>query len=140
MNVARDRTQATLMWDDAFLDALVVDVLLRYLAVAHFGRGRGDWAEGEAPAHWKEEVAASLAPQREMLARLWSGRPPPGGDADAAARESGRLALCLELEPIVREAARATLSRLYPEAGETSIAVARAPSGMRPIAPAERPQ
>ena len=101
--------------------------------MAHFGRGRGDWAEGESPPHWKDVVAASLAPQRETLARLWSSRPPPGGDADEPARESSRLALRQELEPIVREAARATLSRLYPEAGDT-------PSGTRPIAPAERPQ
>ena len=48
---------------------MVEAALLRYLAVAHFGRGRGDWAEGEAPAHWKDVVAAALAPHREALAR-----------------------------------------------------------------------
>jgi hypothetical protein len=140
VNLVRGTESSWLSWNGEALDAIVEAALLRYLAVAHFGRGRGDWAEGESPAHWKEEVAASLAPQRETLAQLWSGRPPPGGDADAAARESGRLALCLELEPIVREAARATLSRLYPEAGEASIAIVHVPRGMRPIAPAERPQ
>ena len=122
VNLVRGTESSSLSWNGEALDAIVEAALLRYLAVAHFGRGRGDWAE------------------REALARLWSGRPPPGGDADAAAREAGRLALCLELEPIVREAARATLSRLYPEAGDAPIAVARVGSGMRPIAPAERPQ
>jgi len=140
VNLVRGTESSSLSWNGEALDAIVEAALLRYLAVAHFGRGRGDWAEGESPLHWKEEVAASLAPQREALARLWSGRPPLGGDADAAAREASRLALRLELEPIVREAARATLSRLYPEAGDAPIAVARVGSGMRPIAPAERPQ
>ena len=31
--------------------------ILRYLAVAHYGRGRGDWVEGEYPAHWRPLVA-----------------------------------------------------------------------------------
>jgi len=129
----RGTESSSLSWNGEALDAIVEAALLRYLAVAHFGRGRGDWAEGESPPHWREEVAASLAPHRETLARLWSARPSPGGAGDEAAGESSRLALRLELEPVVREAARATLSRLYPETGET-------PSGSRPIAPAERAQ
>ena len=133
VNLVRGTESSTLSWNGEALDAIVEAALLRYLAVAHFGRGRGDWAEGESPAHWKEVVAASLAPQREALASLWSGRPPPGGDADEATRESSREALRLALEPVIRDAARATLSRLYPEAGER-------PSSSRPIAPAERAQ
>jgi hypothetical protein len=133
VNLVRGTESSSLSWNGEALDAIVEAALLRYLAVAHFGRGRGDWAEGESPPHWKEEVAAALAPHRETLAGLWSTRPPPGGDADAAARDGSRLALRLELEPVVREAMRATLARLYPEAGE-------ALSGTRPIAPAVRPQ
>ena len=133
VNLVRGTDSSWLSWNAEALDAIVEAALLRYLAVAHFGRGRGNWAEGESPPHWKEEVTASLAPQREALARLWSGRPAPGSDADEAAREGSRLALRLELEAIVREAARATLSHLYPEAADAS-------SGTRPIAPAVRPQ
>ena len=133
VNLVRGTESSSLSWNGEALDAIVEAALLRYLAVAHFGRGRGDWAEGESPPHWKGEVAAALAPHRETLAGLWSTRPPPGGDADAAARDGSRLALRLELEPVVREAMRATLARLYPEAGE-------ALSGTRPIAPAVRPQ
>ena len=133
VNLVRGTESSSLSWNGEALDAIVEAALLRYLAVAHFGRGRGDWAEGESPPHWKEEVAAALAPHRETLAGLWSTRPPPGGDADAAARDGSRLALRLELEPVVREAMRATLARLYPEAGEVL-------SGTRPIAPAVRPQ
>ena len=133
VNLVRGTESSWLSWNGEALDAIVEAALLRYLAVAHFGRGRGDWAEGESPPHWKDVVAASLAPHREALARLWSSRPPPGGDADDPDRESHRLTLRQALEAIVRDAARATLSRLYPEAGD-------APSGTRPIASAEPPQ
>ena len=46
---------------EAFLDGLVRSALLRYLAVAHYGRGRGDWAESEYPAHWPPEVERMVA-------------------------------------------------------------------------------
>ena len=55
-NQTSDRTEPTVRFSDAFLAAMVVDGLLRYLAVAHFGRGRGGFVEGEAPAFWQREV------------------------------------------------------------------------------------
>ena len=96
--------------------------------------------QGESPPHWKDVVAASLAPHREALAHLWSDRPPPGVDADEPAREGSRQALRLALEPIVRDVARAILGRLYPDAGERPVAAGPAANGTRPIAPADRPQ
>ena len=43
VNVVRGRTEASLRWEEAFLDGLVTSAVLRYLAVAHYGRGRGAW-------------------------------------------------------------------------------------------------
>ena len=43
--------------------------LLRYLAVAHFGRGRGGFVESEAPAFWQAEVEAEVA--RHDGQRCW---------------------------------------------------------------------
>ena len=140
VNLVRGTGSSWLSWNGEALDAILEAALLRYLAVAHFGRGRGDWAEGESPPHWKDGVAASLAPHHETLARLWSDRPPPGADADETAREGSRQALRLALEPIVRDAAGAILGRLYPEAGETALGAGRVANGTRPIAPAGRPQ
>ena len=54
---------------------MVEAALLRYLAVAHFGRGRGDWAQGEAPPHWPAVSPAALAPQRRALASLGPSAP-----------------------------------------------------------------
>lgn len=39
--------------------------MLLYLAVAHYGRGRGDWKESESPEFWKD--AALRAIQEEKL-------------------------------------------------------------------------
>ena len=85
--------------------------LLRYLAVAHFGRGRGQWVEGEAPPHWAGVVAAALAPQREALAAAWSER--AGGT-----RPATPAALARALAPVVGAAARSVAARrCIPTAG-----------------------
>src|SRR5439155_926367 len=78
------------------------------LAVEHFGRGRGDWVQGEAPPHWAGVVAGALAPLREALDAAWSERSarPPADTAQLAAR----------LAPVVSDAARASLRELYPDA------------------------
>lgn len=93
-----DGQAGTVAWSDAALLAQAEAALLRYLAVAHFGRGRGDWAAGEAPPHWRALVAELLEPQRAAL---------------AAARNTGAAAGFVA--PLT-QAARATLAGLYPTA------------------------
>ena len=46
--------------------------VLRYLAVAHFGRGRGDYVEGEYPAHWRPLVESAVAARGDQWAALWA--------------------------------------------------------------------
>jgi hypothetical protein len=84
------------------LHALAEESLLRYLAVAHFGRGRGDWVAGEAPPHWAAVVREALAAEREALQAAF-------GDRSAAAEP---MAQALAV-PLAR-AARRTLATLYP--------------------------
>jgi len=104
MNVARGRLGAVLRWDDAFLSGLVGAALLRYLAVAHYGRGRGDWAESEYPPFWQDEVAAAVAARAPLLAGLWARRNDP---ADALAADLG---------DVLADAAQGLLDALYPGA------------------------
>ena len=85
---------------------MVEAALLRYLAVAHFGRGRGEWAHDEAPPAWKQAVHAALDTRRDALARIWRTRS-EGLDAQ-------RLAAALQ--PVLTQMARELLQRLYPEA------------------------
>ena len=42
------------------LQNFLLEAVLLYLAVAHFGRGRGYWEESEAPAFWKDVVIAEM--------------------------------------------------------------------------------
>ena len=106
VNLVRGTDRSWIAWNAEALDQMVEAALLRYLAVAHFGRGRGDWAQGESPPHWKDVIAAALAPRREALATIWANR----GDDE----EPGALALALL--PVLEGAARAALERLYPDA------------------------
>ncbi len=50
-------------WSAVALQNYLLEAVLLYLAVAHFGRGRGFWEESEAPAFWKDIVIAEMKKQ-----------------------------------------------------------------------------
>ena len=108
INVVRGTGRSWVAWSDAAMGPLVEAALLRYLAVAHFGRGRGEWVQGEAPPHWAAAVAEALAAQRDTLVALWAGR----SERVENAGEAERLAAALR--PLLAGAASALLARLYP--------------------------
>jgi 50S ribosome-binding GTPase/Domain of unknown function (DUF3482) len=101
-------------WKSEALTPMVHAALLRYLAVAHFGRGRGSWQEGEAPAFWHEVAAQALAPHEATLATLWQSRRDKLDNAGDAA------ALAVALQPLLTAATRRALSALYPSHPPTS--------------------
>lgn len=70
-NTGTGRNEARVQFSDPFLRTLVVAGLLRYLAVAHFGRGRGGFVQGEAPPFWQSEVEADVARHETALAAAW---------------------------------------------------------------------
>jgi hypothetical protein len=107
VNVFRGRSDASLRWEDAFLDGLVTSALLRYLAVAHYGRGRGAWTEGEYPPFWRELVVEAVVMEQERLALVWAQSREPGVDDERMRRE---------LEIVLRSMALGLLDRLYPGA------------------------
>jgi hypothetical protein len=77
--------------------------VLRYLAVAHFGRGRGNFVEGEAPAFWQAEVEAAVNGQH---GQLWqSVRATPDQDKAEA-----------QVEAVVTAITAQVLAKLYPGA------------------------
>ncbi len=104
MNLARGRSGSMLRWDDAFLQGLVGAALLRYLAVAHFGRGRGDWVETEYPPFWPPLVARIVESRQAAFTAIWAQR---GAECSAA-----MLAPPLRTE--MAAAAREILDTLYP--------------------------
>ena len=112
-NAKTDRNQPSMQFSVEFLRTLLVASILRYLAVAHFGRGRGNFQEGEAPAFWQQEVEQAVALQGADLSALWQAL---RKDADGEKN-------LLDAERIVTQIASHTLMRLYPaysENGELS--------------------
>ena len=108
INVVRGTGSSWVRFTDEALNDAAQAALLRYLAVAHFGRGRGDWAPGEAPAHWPALVAEALAHEQAALTAAWALR---ASRPDAA---SDATALAAALQTPLQTAARAVLARLYP--------------------------
>ena len=130
VNLVRGTGQSWISWNAEALDQMVDAALLRYLAIAHFGRGRGDWAQGETPPHWKDVIGAELATQRDALAVVWSKRELRGDRDDDVA------ALAAALRPVIVAAASGALARLYPAAADTLCGKATAAGAGRP-APAD---
>ncbi len=103
-NLARGANTGTVRWSRDFLFARVAAALMRYLAVAHFGRGRGEFVSGSAPAHWQEAVQQSLGRRRASLDAVW---------ADSGS--SGREAITVALLPLLTASAQEVLIHLYPD-------------------------
>ena len=104
-NLVRGVDKPTLAWADDVLDELVHSALLGYLAVAHFGRGRGNWVASEQPAFWPEQVSAALAAQRKTLQAIWSRR----------TSDNDRAVLTAELQSVLRAASIDVFIRIYPD-------------------------
>jgi hypothetical protein len=111
-NTTTDRDKPTVQFADPFLRTLLVGSVLRYLAVAHFGRGRGNFVEGEAPPFWQAEVERSVAAHEAELAPLWKTvRAAPDAPAVAA-----------PVQALLGRVVVETLEHLYPETAARALA------------------
>ena len=106
MNLVRGTTESTLRWSDEFVASLMPAAVLRYLAVAHYGRGRGEWAASESPPFWRDAVRAAIE-RRGGVASLV---------ALIAAKRADEPALARALQAKLAEIALAALALLYPDA------------------------
>ncbi|WP_426197717.1 DUF3482 domain-containing protein [Massilia sp. DWR3-1-1] len=102
-NASMDRNHPTVEFAADFLHSLLVSAILRYLAVAHFGRGRGNFVESEAPSFWQAEVEAALETHSVALAAA----------LDAMRNDPTALP---QLEEVVAAITAQTLKKLYPAA------------------------
>jgi len=98
--------RTSLYWPDEFLDGLLRAGVLRYLAVAHYGRGRGRFVEGESPPFWFEAVQSLIAERTDGLHAIWS-RARSGSPPETTARD---------IEHELRVLTAEVLTRLYPDA------------------------
>jgi hypothetical protein len=94
-------------WTEEHFAAQTETALLFYLAVSHWGRGRGDWAEAEHPGFWREKVRRLVANHRSDLDRIWK----TAGRDDVEVER-----LTLETAPLLRRMTVPLLEELYPKA------------------------
>jgi len=81
--------------------------ILGYLAVAHFGRGRGEWIKGDPPEFWMTEVNEAIKKHSDVVEALWKS----GGDP-----KTNQQALHDEARRVLRDCCLHVLRRLYPDA------------------------
>jgi len=93
--------RSRLYWPDEFLDGLLRAGVLRYLAIAHYGRGRGRFVEGESPAYWFDAVQSLIAERADTLHALWS-RAREGGSPEDTARDVAQVLRVLTADALTR--------------------------------------
>ena len=110
-NSTTDRNTPTVQFSDEFLRTLLVASVLRYLTVAHFGRGRGNFAESETPGFWQDAVEQAVSAHEKTLRGLWAAlRAQRAADQTAAPMHALLLAIT-----------SSALNRLYPASGVTAV-------------------
>jgi len=105
-NIYKGKDGTIVSWNAGALNRLLKESLLLYLAVAHYGRGRGEWSRSEYPAHWGAAIESILAQESRELEEIWSDR----SELTVGGRIDQKLA------NVIDNLLRSSLSQLYPEA------------------------
>ena len=92
-------------WTEEHFAAQLEIALLCYLAVAHYGRGRGEWQDSEPPPLWRQAVREVTASHRRALDALWKTAGSTSASGDALHHEARQL---------LTNCTAALLRRLYP--------------------------
>ncbi len=103
-NVSTNKNKKVVGWSpDAMTEAFEKSLML-YLAVAHFGRGQGEWRAREAPESWRASINFTVNLHNDRLRSLWLS---VGVQSTAAAQT--------ECSSLVRRAIRDVLMDIHPE-------------------------
>ncbi|GEP45347.1 DUF3482 domain-containing protein [Brevifollis gellanilyticus] len=81
--------------------------MLTYLAISHFGRGRGEWQESAEPAHWNSICGQIIDEHADGITRVWKS----GVEANALPDAVSKAAHAL-----IYDCLSCVLVRLYPGA------------------------
>lgn len=105
---AQGEAQPRVAWSPEFLDALSERCLLCYLAVAHFGRGRGRLTDPAHAAVWRERVHVALQREQRERRALWERAAALDGSQPSAEGPAAEIgAACARW-------ARALFEQVYP--------------------------
>jgi len=108
-NMVRGINDIAIQWSEPILLSKVTTALLTYLAVAHFGRGRGNWERSEYPPHWLDVVQKTVEENEERFTKAWKSREKPSAQKNIAPALSKAL----------NQTARDVLTALYPDSADT---------------------
>ena len=106
-NLARGEDDAV-RWTLSHFLAQAEVCLVTYLAVAHHGRGRGEWQETGHPPHWLAAARTAIASQKSALESIWKR---------AGGKQPDAPALTSETAAILTRCAYPMMASLYPAAG-----------------------
>jgi hypothetical protein len=104
-NVYTRKDKKVVGWSQDSLTEAFGKSLMLYLAVAHFGRGQGQWRRKEDPQLWSAQLNLALNRYKVRLQGLWPGvtQNPRGASAQS------------DCEALVRHTIRDVLLNLYPQ-------------------------
>jgi len=105
-NFFRGDNDSFIRWSLPLFQELFKSALLRYLAVAHFGRGRGEYTESEYPEFWKSSVQQIVHDRQKETKALWQ----------AGKHETNTSMITLQTKELVTNMMRQLLKEFYSEA------------------------
>lgn len=80
--------------------------MLTYLAISHFGRGRGEWQESAEPAHWNTLCGQIIEEHQDGITRLWKSGVEAGAMPETVSKDAHAL---------IYDCLSCVLVRLYPQ-------------------------
>jgi len=104
-NMVRGEQTNSARWSEEAFTGFIRSSLLRYLAVAHFGRGRGDWEDAEHPTSWQAAVEKVVAGEQREIHHIWN-----------RAKDTPRDQLAVQTERLLGRCSERLLESFYPEA------------------------
>lgn len=102
-----------LRWSREHFREQVKLAMLTYLAISHYGRGRGDWKESSQPQHWNETAESVLDAHADAIDLLWK---------NGVQKDTAPEMLYRQSRHLMTDSLTMLLQRLYPELGEEVFA------------------
>lgn len=96
-----------------YLTALAGQLLLKYLVISHFGRGRGRYTSPAAPQQWRDAVHAAVQARIHQWQPLWTAL--AAVDPKAPGTEAACCAHQQALQLLLGECLHLALQSLYPD-------------------------
>ena len=98
-----------LRWSREHFREQVKLALLTYLAISHYGRGRGDWKESTQPQHWNDTAESVLDAHADAIDLLWK---------NGVQKDTAPEMLYRQSRHLMTDSLTMLLQRLYPELDE----------------------